>query len=84
MAIPTSMGASTHTLATVSCSSSTYSFTVKAEGIGKAARLIINKTRGWWDSQLKVKETYRQELQAVKPLQRQLSRPTAAEVIVID
>jgi len=53
-----------------SISTKTYSFTAKPDGTGRNARLVIQKTRDWYQQQVKVKEGYKQELLEVKRLLR--------------
>lgn len=63
--------------------SETYSFTVVAAGAGQGAHVVLSKTRDWYNSQVRVKEAYAQELKAVRKLQQRSSAPVH-DVIVID
>jgi hypothetical protein len=74
-------------LTPTSSNSDTYSFTVVAAGTGKSARLVLSKTREWFDCQVRAQAAYGQELKEVCALQQCV--PTrglapAHEVIVID
>lgn len=49
---------------------STYSLTAEATGTGRYARVIVTKTPEWFQRNVQGKEVYKQELQAVRALQR--------------